>query len=90
MLKTYIARIQTPSGTETVFLSAASIEEATAVLQRQKHSGGQYSASYTIQEHRAQDGAQLLHGLFGATSALFACLLALVLAEYQLRKWLKH
>jgi thiamine monophosphate synthase len=89
-MKTYIARIQTSSGTHTIKLSASSLEEATAALQSRARATASGPVNYTIQEQAPLESPQLVAGLMNATSMLFVCLAVLVVADYKLRKWLKR
>jgi len=87
-LKTYIARIQTHTGTQTIKLKAASIDEATTVLQSQAGADG--SLRYSIQEQTPLESPEFFTGMTSATGSLLACLIAFAVADYQIHKWLKR
>ena len=89
-MKTYVARIQTQSGTQIIELNAASIEDAATALQLRVRASENGSVGYTIQEQSQPDRQQAIEGLMNASGALLACLLSLVIADHLLRKWLKH
>ncbi len=87
-LRTYIVRIYSESGIRLVQLRATSFEEAEAALHLQTRNVTSTSIRYTIQEQSPPDYPLMLSALMNATVALTACLVVLVVAKYQLRKWL--
>jgi hypothetical protein len=88
-MKTYIARIETPSGTQTIKLMAASIQDAYGQVADRSLSAANESYRYSIQEASPVASPEFFKGMANASSALVACLVMFIVLEHLLRKWLK-
>jgi hypothetical protein len=88
-MKTYLATIETPAGTQTIQLAAANLQDAQYQVEASKQSNTQSTYHYTIQQVSPLQSPEVISGLASATGGLLCCLVFLAVAEYKLRKYFK-
>ena len=88
-MKTYIAQIETQSGMQQTQVVAMNINDAQAQIDARVNSIREESVSYTIQEQPSLQTTENGLALLNASGGLFGCIVLLVIAEYQLRRYLK-
>jgi hypothetical protein len=88
-MKTYIARIETPSGSQQTQLAALNLQDAQAQVDARLKNSSEMSVSYSIQEQPQALAPDATSALLNASGALFACVVFLIVAEYQLRRYFK-
>jgi hypothetical protein len=89
-MKTYLAQIETPSGVQQTQLVAININDAKAQIDARLNSSRDESVRYTIQEQPPIQRSDTDMALLNASGGLFGCLLLLVVADYQLRRYFKE
>jgi hypothetical protein len=90
-MKTYTVTLKTDNGAVSTFsINGNTPQEALKLAQAGYHPVAAGNVEYMVQEqasaHLPPDAMQ---GLYSATGALMGCVIAFVVAEYKLRKWLK-
>ncbi|SBT03861.1 hypothetical protein ACCAA_1170008 [Candidatus Accumulibacter aalborgensis] len=88
-MNTYIAKIETPAGTQTIRLAAADIQDAQEQMVARAPSATSQSFSYSIAKVSPIEAPQFLNGLTSASVALVVCLILFGVMDSMLRKWLR-
>lgn len=88
-MNTYVAQVETISGTQQLKLAAANIQDAQAQLEASAQRAPEGVVRYTIQSSQPTLSPEAVGGLVEASMGLFACLFIFVVAEYKLRRYLK-
>ena len=88
-MRTFIATIETPAGTETMKLAAASIQDAYGQVAERSLSAANSSYHYSIRETSPIASSQFFNGFTDASISLVACLILFMVLDHLLRKWLK-
>lgn len=88
-MKTCIATIATPAGTQTIQLAAANIQEAQSTVEARAQSVDQDNYHYSIRQVTPMQSPEFISGLMNATGALVGCLVFYVVAIYRVRKYFK-
>ena len=89
-MKTYIAQIQTVSGTQQIQLAAANIQDAQSQLESKAQTFTDIPARYSIQEQPAALAPNAVSGLLGASGGMFACIVALIIAVHHIERHCKE
>ena len=88
-MNTYIAKVESSSGTQTIKLAAANLQDAQGQLAARAQPAANESYSYSITQTSPAQSPEFVKGFASATGSLLACLILFVVLEYLLRKWLK-
>jgi len=78
-MKTYIAQIQTVSGTQQIQLAAANIQDAQTLLESKTQTFTDMPVRYSLQEQAPAVASDAVSGLLGASGGMFACIVILIL-----------
>jgi hypothetical protein len=89
-MPTFSAQIQTTTGTQSFQLAAATQDEAARIVEARAKEYGEGAFRFTIAQQSPLHSPEAVSGLIGASSALLGCIVALIAAEYKIRKWLKN
>jgi hypothetical protein len=89
-MNTYIAKIETPAGTQTIQLAAADIQDAQEQMVARAPSATSQSFSYSIAKVSPIEAPQqFVSGLTSASVSLVVCLILFGVMDSMLRKWLR-
>lgn len=88
-MNTYIAKVESSSGTQSIKLAAANLQDAQAQLTARTPSAANESYSYSITQTSPIQSPEFIKGIASASGSLLACLILFIVIEYKLRKWLK-
>jgi hypothetical protein len=88
-MKTYIAQLETASGSQQIQLAAANIQDAQSQLEVRSQSVVDAPVRYTIQEQVPAQLPDTTAAFLNASGGLLACIFVLVVAEYKIRRYFK-
>ncbi len=88
-MKTYIATVETTTGTQTIQLVATSIQDAYGQVAERGLSAADGLYSYSVSETSPTASPAFLNGMTNASVSLIACLVLFIFLDHLLRKWLK-
>jgi hypothetical protein len=89
VMNTYIAKVESSSGTQTIKLAAANLQDAQGQIAARTQPTANESYSYSITQTSPIQSPEFIKGIASASGSLLACLILFVVIEYMLRKWLK-
>ena len=88
-MKTYIAKIETVSGSQQTQLAALSIQDAQAQIEARAKTSGDSPIRYSIQEQSLALEPGAASALLSASGGMFACIAILIMANAYLRRHFK-